>query len=220
VLRVLDELLATDGVIEHCDLRSRVGFMALHGGLEANTWEIAREAAVRTGASLYAVVQPEQLTWHVPSKLYLLDQSPRLAAFCDHVDVVISLHGYGGVREHPNRWLTICVGGEGRAEAGVVGAALRESLPDYEVFDRLDEIPPQYRGVHPDNPVNRVRGAGVQIELPPRIRGTSPVWAGHDFDTEPWVPHTVALLDALTTAAIQLDDRVQVGAGVADPEVR
>jgi phage replication-related protein YjqB (UPF0714/DUF867 family) len=30
------------------------------------------------------------------------------------------------------------------------------------------------RGVHPDNPVNRVRGGGVQLELSPRVRGISP----------------------------------------------
>jgi phage replication-related protein YjqB (UPF0714/DUF867 family) len=201
---VLDELLATDGVTEHCDLRSSIGFMALHGGLEANTWEIAREAAERSSASLYGVVQPEHLTWHVPSTRYALGESDRLRSFCEHVEVVISLHGYGGVRDHPDRWLTICVGGGGRAEAHQVGAALRAHLEDYVVLDDLDDVPPQYRGVHPDNPVNRVRRAGVQIELPPRVRGTSPIWADHPFDTEPWVPHTRALLDALVVAAGQL----------------
>ena len=205
---MLEELLATDGVIEHCELRSRLGFMALHGGLEANTWEIAREAAARTGASLYGVVQPDELTWHVPSKLYGLADSSRLAAFCDHVEIAISLHGYGGVREHPNRWSTVCVGGGGREEAALVGAALREALPEYDVLHELVDIPPQYRGVHPDNPVNLVRGGGVQIELPPRVRGSSPIWADHDFDREPWVPHTRALLDALTAAAALLHPRV------------
>lgn len=201
---MLDELLATDGVTEHCDLRSSIGFMALHGGLEANTWEIAREAADRSGASLYGVVQPEHLTWHVPSIRYSLADSEQLRSFCDHVDVVISVHGYGGVADRPDRWLTICVGGGGRAEARVVGAALRTRLADYSVLDELDDIPPKYRGVHPDNPVNRVRRAGVQIELPPRVRGTSPIWADHPFDAEPWVPHTVALLDALVAAADDL----------------
>jgi phage replication-related protein YjqB (UPF0714/DUF867 family) len=201
---MLDELLATDGVVEHCRLRSRVGFMALHGGLEANTWEIAREVAQRSDSSLYAVVQPERLTWHVPSKRYALEHSEQLRAFCDHVDVVVSLHGYGGVRDHPNRWMTICVGGSGRDAAATVGTELRAGLPDYTVIDELDSIPPQYRGVHPDNPVNRVRGAGVQVELPPRVRGTSPVWADHDFGSDPWVPHTRALLDALQGAAARL----------------
>lgn len=201
---MLADLLATDGVDEHCELRSTIGFMALHGGLEANTWEIASVAAERTGASLYAVVQPEHLTWHVPSKLYALDESPLLASFCAHVDVAISLHGYGGVRDSDQRWLTICVGGSGRGAARVVADSLRCELEDYVVLDELADIPVQYRGVHPDNPVNRVGRAGVQIELPPRVRGTSPIWAQHDFDREPWTPHTAALLDALVAAAAQL----------------
>lgn len=198
---MLADLLATDGVVEHCELRSPVGFMALHGGLEANTWEIAAEAARRSGASLYGVVQPPNLTWHVPSKLYSLDDSAQLRSFCAHVDVVISLHGYGGVRDSEQRWLTLCVGGAARPEARLVGDALREHLPEYVVLDDLDDVPVQYRGVHPDNPVNRVQRAGVQIELPPRVRGTSPIWADHPFDCEPWVPHTAALLDALVQAA-------------------
>lgn len=212
---MLAELLATDGVTEHLELGARVGFMALHGGLEANTWEIAAEAARRTGASLYGVVQPPELTWHVPSRHYSPAASPALAAFCDHVEVVISVHGYGGVRDHPRRWLTICLGGRGRAEAGVVAAALRSRLDDhgYEVLDDLDAVPPAYRGLHPNNPVNLVRGAGVQIELPPRVRGISPIWSEHPFDVEPWVPHTVALLDGLVTAAQQIEAAI----GRADP---
>lgn len=198
---MLADLLATDGVIEHCELRSPVGFMALHGGLEAGTFEIAREAAARADASLYAVVQPEGLSWHVPSYRYAVEASERLAAFCAHVDVAVSLHGYGGLRGSDERWFTILVGGGGRAHAEVVGAALREQLPEYVILDDLDEIPFHYRGVHSHNPVNRVRGGGVQIELPPRVRGNSPIWADHDFDREPWVPHTAALLDALVTAA-------------------
>lgn len=202
---MLADLLTTDGVIEICELRSRIGFMALHGGLEAGTWEIADEAARRSGASIYAVVQPEELTWHVPSQQYDLGASARLAAFCAHVDVVVSLHGYGGIPDHPRRWLTICVGGQGRSAATVIAQHLRSGLVDYDVIDALDDIPRQYRGLHPDNPVNRVRRQGVQIELPPRVRGTSPIWADHDFTLEPWVPHTVALLDALVASVAELD---------------
>lgn len=198
---MLAELLATDGVTEHIHIRSTVGFMALHGGLEAATFEIAAEAAERAGASLYAVVQPDGLNWHVPSHRYDLAASARLAEFCAHVEVAISLHGYGGLRGTDQRWLTILVGGSARAHAGVVAGQLREQLPDYCVIDDVADIPAQYRGVHGDNPVNRVRGGGVQIELPPRVRGSSPVWADHDFDAQPWVPHTAALLDALVASA-------------------
>jgi len=204
---VLAELLGTDGVVEHCELRSPVGFMALHGGLEATTFEVARAAADRAEASLYAVVQPATLAWHVPSKRYSLGESAALRAFCEHVDVAISIHGYGGVRDHPRRWTTICVGGRGRQQAEAVGRALRSALVDYDVLDRLDDIPAQYRGIHPDNPVNRVRVAGVQIELPPRVRGTSPVWADHPFDVEPFVPHTTSLIDALVAVARRFEPR-------------
>ncbi|MCP4435120.1 MAG: hypothetical protein GY812_06405 [Actinomycetia bacterium] len=201
---MLGELLGSRGVEEHLELRSPVGFMALHGGLEATTYEIAHEASRRSDSSLYAVVQPDDLTWHVPSHRFDPAESERLAAFCDHVEVAISVHGYGGVREHPNRWLTIAVGGGGRAHAGVVGRTLRDHLDGYEVIDELDEIPPQYRGVHPANPVNLVRGAGVQVELPPRVRGTSPVWSDHDFGSSPFVPHTLSLVEALVEAAALL----------------
>lgn len=202
---MLADLLASDGVAEHCELRSRVGFMALHGGLEATTFEIASESARRVDASLYAVVQPDGLTWHVPSHRFDPAESPALARFCSHVDVAVSIHGYGGVRDHPNRWLTIAVGGSGRGAAHVVASYLREHLAGYEVLDDIDGIPRQYRGLHPRNPVNLVGRAGVQVELPPRVRGTSPLWAEHDFEAEPLVPHTKSLISALVDAAREFE---------------
>ena len=201
---MLDEFLATDGVEERSELRSAVGFLALHGGLEAATFEIAAEAARRCGASFYGIRQPEHLEVHVPSHRHRRGASAALDEFCDHVELGVSLHGYGGVRSSPRRWVTIAVGGRGRAEATVVAAALRRRLGDYDVLDDLDQIPRSYRGLHPDNPVNRLRGAGVQLELPPRVRGTSPIWAGFDRSVTPWVPHTEALLDGLVDAVGRL----------------
>ena len=203
---MLAELLSTPGVIEHCTLRSRVGFMALHGGLEASTYEIASVCAAEADASLYAVVQPAELTWHVPSHRYSLDDSTALRSFCEHVDVAISLHGYGGVRDSDQRWLTIVLGGGDRERAAELGVSLRGALPDYAIIDDLDAIPREYRGIHPDNPVNLCRGGGVQIELPPRVRGTSPVWADHDFERDPFVPHTRSLIGALVATADSLRD--------------
>ena len=53
-------LLAVPGVGEELELRSTLGVCALHGGgLERATEAVAREVAERTGASYYAVVQPE-----------------------------------------------------------------------------------------------------------------------------------------------------------------
>lgn len=198
---MLTELLAHDGVAEHCELAGPVGFLALHGGLEAGTYELAREAAGRTDGSLYAVVQPGDLRWHVPSNRYALDQSDALAAFCAHVDIAVSLHGYGGLRGSDERWLTIIVGGGSRPHATSLAARLRDRLGGYTILDDLSRIPPAYRGVHVDNPVNRARRGGVQLELPPRVRGQSPVWDGHDFGAAPFVPHGEALLDGLVAFA-------------------
>ena len=133
--------LAADGVVERCELRSAVGFFALHG--------------------------------------------------------------YGGIRDSDQRWTTIAVGGVDRELAVELATRLRAGLFDYEVVDDLDDIPPAYRGVHPANPVNRLRRGGVQLELPPRVRGHSPVWARHDFEREPFVPHGEALLTVLSAWAAQ-----------------
>ena len=90
------ELLAAPGVEEIVELRGRFGFMAYHGGaLEAMTDVIAAEAARRSNASLYAVVQPEGMREHLASTLVRPAESARLRAFVDHVDVVVTIHGFG-----------------------------------------------------------------------------------------------------------------------------
>src|SRR4051812_4284688 len=135
---VLHRLLAEPGVTEILELRSAVGFMAPHGGsLEEETDVIAGEAAARAGASLYAVVLPADLQWHVPSHRYRAEESPALAAFLDHVDVVVALHGYG----RDGMWTSLLLGGRDRALAAELGAVLRPALPDYLVVDALDDVP-------------------------------------------------------------------------------
>src|SRR3954452_24224012 len=89
------DLLDRPDVEESVRLRSPFGFMAFHGGLEAHTECIARNAADMAGASVSAVVQPADLKWHVPSHMVTAAASERLARFLDHVDVVIAVHGYG-----------------------------------------------------------------------------------------------------------------------------
>lgn len=167
---MLDALLASPGVEEHCVLGSRLGFLALHGGLEAGTAEIADAAAHASGASLYAVVQPDDLRWHVPSHRYDPAMSPGLDEFLRHVDVVVSIHGYGGLRGTDERWTTALLGGVNRALAASLAHTLRSELPRYRWVDDLDVMPARLRGLHPDNPVNRPREQGVQLELPPRVR--------------------------------------------------
>ena len=171
------DLLREPGVEERLCLRTGLGFMALHGGsLERGTAEIAEQAAARAGASLYAVLQPEGLRWHIPSKLTDPDASRALSAFLGHVELVVSLHGYG--REQLRR--TVLIGGANREFAAHAAAALRAALPQYRIVDQLNAIPASLRGLHPDNPVNRARCGGVQIELPTRIRDGSLVTADCD----------------------------------------
>src|SRR5262249_36947640 len=119
-------------------------------------------AAAASGASLYAVVQPGDLNWHVPAHRVAPVEAPALAAFLDHVELVVSLHGY----LRPGLRTALLVGGANREQAEELGARLRAALPDYEVIVDLDRIPPDLRGVHPSNPVNLTRGGGVQLELP------------------------------------------------------
>jgi phage replication-related protein YjqB (UPF0714/DUF867 family) len=166
---MLTELLAHPGVEEACELRSRFGLMAIHGGsLERGTDAVASAAAERAGASFYAVRQPPDLTWHVPSTEFDPAASPALAGFLDHV--VVSVHGYGRV----GMWTTLLVGGGNRVLASRLADALRSSLgavgDGFAAVDDLDDIPRALRGVHPRNPVNLPRHGGVQLELPPRVR--------------------------------------------------
>lgn len=170
---MLDQLLATPGVQERCVLGSSFGFLALHGGLEAGTAEIAQAAAFASNASFYAVLQPSGLHWHVPSHAFDPSQSDALVAFVEHVERVVSVHGFGGLRGDDDRWITGLLGGSNRVLAGQLAELLRDVLPQYRWIDDLDRIPPHLRGVHPANPVNRTRLGGVQIELPPRVRKTS-----------------------------------------------
>jgi phage replication-related protein YjqB (UPF0714/DUF867 family) len=189
---VLAELLAHPGVEEVCERRGRFGLMAIHGGnLERGTDVVAAAAAERAGASLYAVRQPEDLTWHVPSTRFDPAVSPSLAAFLDHVDVVVSVHGYGRV----GMWTTLLVGGGNRTLGARVARALRASLGDgFTAVDDLDAIPRPLRGVHPRNPVNRPRRGGVQLELPPRVR---PGTDAPTFRPE----YAAAVVDALAAVA-------------------
>lgn len=190
------ELLATTGVQEVCDLRGRIGFMAYHGGaLEEQTDVIASQAAQRSGASYYGVLQPEEVQWHIPSHQVTPASSPRLKSFIDHVEIVITIHGFGR-RDH---FTALLLGGQNRELAEHVAVHLRPRLPDYEVVTELDRIPKDLRGLHPSNPVNLPAKQGVQIELPPRIRGSSPIWA--DWDHRQMVPPMASLIDGLVDAA-------------------
>ena len=178
------ELLATSGVQEVSALRGRIGFMAYHGGsLEEQTDIIASRAAERSGASYYGVLQPTDVQRHIPSHKVSPTSSPRLKTFIEHVEIVITIHGFGR-RDH---FTSVLLGGQNRELAAHVAGHLQPRLPEYDIVTKLDLIPKDLRGLHPDNPVNLPPGKGVQIELPPRIRGSS--------------PHMDSLIDGLVDAA-------------------
>ena len=194
-------LLAQPGVEEVSELRGRVGFMAYHGGaLEAMTDVIARRAAERASASCYSVIQPPGMREHLSSIKVNPDESDALATFVEHVDIVITVHGYG----RRGLFGSLLLGGGNRPFAEHVGNSLRQTLPAYDIRTEIDAIPQPLRGLHPANPVNLPRDGGVQIELPPRVRGSSPLW--WDWEGPGLTPHTESLIDGLTDAASSWDD--------------
>jgi phage replication-related protein YjqB (UPF0714/DUF867 family) len=182
------DLLRAPGVEEVLELGSPFGLLAFHGGLEGGTVEIASEAADRTGASLYMVVQPPDLRWHVPSHRVTADASPALARFLDHVQVAVALHGYGR-RPRP---VDLLLGGRNRDLAAALGRQLRIALPGYRIVDDIDAVPAEMRGLHPTNPVNRPVHGGVQLELPPRVRGAWPASSGRSCAPHPGIVAALA----------------------------
>jgi phage replication-related protein YjqB (UPF0714/DUF867 family) len=191
------DLLARDGVEEHSVLRGNVGFMAYHGGsLEQMTDVIASEAATLADASYYGVVQPPGSRIHISSTKVDPAQSTALMNFLDHVDVVITVHGFG----RQGFFTSLLLGGRNRVLAEHVGGHLRHHLPAYDIVTDLGRIPDELSGQHLRNPVNLARGGGVQVELPPRVRGSSPMW----WDWEHGLtPHTRAVITGLADAARQ-----------------
>ena len=191
-------LLADPGVDEVCELRSRFGLMAFHGGnLERTTDTIAGEVSERSGASLYAVIQHAPLREHVPSISIRPEHSERLRAFLDHVQVVVAVHGYG--RE--TQFWNVLLGGRNRDLAGHLAKCLRAALPAaFGVIDDLDAIPKGLRGLHPDNPVNLPPNAGVQLELPPTIRWNKDARNWSDHEGTPRAPQVSTLIDTLVRA--------------------
>ena len=167
--QTLSELLSDPLVTESSVLRSRFGFMAIHGGgLEQMTDVIAERAAAAVGASVYVVRHPADYPHHLSSARYSVAESDRLAEFVEHVDVAVSLHGYGRI----GRSTQVLAGGSNRSLA--THLARHVDVPGYQVVTDLDAMPRELRGLHPDNPVNLVREGGAQLELSPRIRGLSP----------------------------------------------
>jgi phage replication-related protein YjqB (UPF0714/DUF867 family) len=175
--------------------------MAYHGGaLEEMTDVIAREVAARTGASYYGVHQPTACGCTWPRRASVPSSPRSWQRSSSHVRTVMTVHGFGR-RGH---FTSLLLGGRNRELAEHVGAHLRERLPAYDVITDLDR--------HPGRAARHARTTtrstcppttGVQLELPPRVRGSSPLW----WDWEHGLtPHTEALIAALAEAAAGWSD--------------
>ena len=185
----LVDLLAIPGMREECVLRSKVGFLALHAGSQdRGTEQIARRAAENAGASYYAIEHPPQLRVHLTSRLHDPKHSRQLQAFLEHIDIAISVHGFGrdgfALWVDPDRGLLvepygpairgsqtgplrgIIVGGLNAELLQAARELFEQRFEGYHVADERVRL-----GFHPDNPVNLPSAHGVQVELPPGLRG-------------------------------------------------
>jgi phage replication-related protein YjqB (UPF0714/DUF867 family) len=163
--------------------------MALHGGSQdRGTHEIASQAAKLAGASYYAIIQPSDLRVHLTSRRHDPDHSEQLRAFLTYVDIAISVHGFGrdgfnlyvepaqgvvvepygpafrGRQTGPLRG--IIIGGQNVELLEVARQLLHGRFEGYHVADERVRL-----GFHSHNPVNLPASQGVQIELPPGLRG-------------------------------------------------
>ncbi|MFF7967138.1 poly-gamma-glutamate hydrolase family protein [Streptomyces sp. NPDC007903] len=172
-----------------------VGLLALHGGVEGGTAELASTVAARTGATLLTFTQPTGPPTHIPSTR--MSPCTPLTTFLAHTTLTISLHGHNR-RSAPR---TIYVGGSNRPAARVLATALSHRAPAFVPLTTLSEIPNPLRGLHPDNPVNQTRDGGVQLELPVQARTT------HPAPTDPEVPPT-EVVDALTAGVRLITERL------------
>ncbi len=189
--------LARPGTTECCELRSRFGFLAFHGGaLERATDVIASRAAELAGASYYGVHHAPGVA-HFPSTSVDPRSSPALSGFLAHVEVAVAIHGFG----RQGYFTALLFGGRNRELAEHLATASAAALPGYEAITDLARIPRGLRGQDPRNPVNLPPGCGVQIELPPRVRGTSPRWA--NWEGPGPVPPAQQLIDALAGAVLR-----------------
>ena len=107
---------------------------------------------------------------HVPSTKVDPSVSPLFQEFVDHCSVVVTVHGFG----RRGYFTSLLCGGRNRELARHVASSLRSTLDGFEILDEIDDIPNGLRGTHKRNPCNLPSGGGMQLELPPRLRGVTP----------------------------------------------
>jgi phage replication-related protein YjqB (UPF0714/DUF867 family) len=194
--------------------------MALHGGSQdRGTHEIASRAAERAGASYYAIVQPNGLRVHLTSRCHNPEHSERFRGFLQHVEIAISVHGFGrdsfDLRADPVQGLVIEP--YGPAVRGRQTGPLRGIIVGGKNADLLDEARRLlhdrflgYRvaserirlGYDPNNPVNLPSAQGVQIELPPGLRGIGDLG-------EQLMPSADGIVTEVIAALVELADRAR-----------
>jgi phage replication-related protein YjqB (UPF0714/DUF867 family) len=140
-----------------------------------------------------------------------------MSSFLQHVEIAISVHGFGrdsfsfhidsgtrpviepygpalrGLQTGPLRG--IIVGGLNAELVEVASQLLRDRLPGYRAGSERVRL-----GFHPDNPVNLPSAHGVQIELPPALRGIGDL--GEDL-----VPSQDGIVTDVVGALVELADR-------------
>ena len=189
--------------------------MALHGGSQdRGTDQIARRAAEQAGASYYAIVHPSGLRVHLTSACTTPAIRRPLRAFLEHVDVAISVHGFG--RDGFALWFdpdqrprhrTVrardpegtkpgrCGGSSWEGERATARGGTRRcstGVCRFHVADGRVRL-----GFHPDNPVNLPSAQGVQVELPPGLRGIG------DFG-EDMIPRQDGVVTEVVAALVEL----------------
>ena len=171
------------------------------------------------GASSYAIVQPRGLRVHLTSRYHDPAQSERLRRFLDHVEIAISVHGFGRdgfcLSVDPARGLVIepygpalrgtqtgplrgiIVGGRNADLLELARGLLHDRFAGYRVADERVRL-----GFHPANPVNLPSAQGVQIELPPGLRGIG------DFG-EQLVPSQNGVVTEVIAALVELAEKAR-----------
>jgi phage replication-related protein YjqB (UPF0714/DUF867 family) len=142
------------------------------------------------------------------------DDSDRLRAFLQHVEIAISVHGFGrdgfaltadpvggviiepygpallGRQSGPLRG--IIVGGRHTELLDVARRLLHDRFTGYHVADERVRL-----GFHPNNPVNLPSSHGIQVELPPGLRGIG------DFGDQ-LVPRADGMVTEVIAALVEL----------------
>ena len=166
--QTLSELLADPAVIELKPVAIPVrlpGHPRRRSG--ADDGRHRRAAADAAGASVYLLRHPRAIRTIYRRPAISPQASARLSEFLEHVDVVVSVHGYGRI----GRSTQLLAGGGNRALAQHLARHI--DVPGYQVVTDLDAIPAELRGLHPDNPVNRGAAAAPSSNSPRGCAGSA-----------------------------------------------